>query len=100
MYERRNALRVNSDQVKLEIMGQELPVEDISISGAKVKVPEGFLKDGERGKCVIKINYARMVLPFEFRERAGDAFIMFQGMDPDMSHTFLRALKNIYTCDT
>ena len=95
MLERRSGLRVKSDQIKIEVSGQEIEFEDISIGGVKLTKFTETLP--ELGTCTVKINYVQMDLDFKFEMRGYDHFMIFTNVDAEQENRLLQSLKNIHS---
>lgn len=95
MLERRSGLRVKSDQIKIEVSGQEIEFEDISIGG--VKLTKFIETLPELGTCTVKINYVQMDLDFKLEMRGYDHFMIFTNVDAEQENRLLQSLKNIHS---
>lgn len=97
MLERRNALRVSSDIIKMHLQDTEVEVKDISLKGARIHMPSQGFDGPDEGICTIVINYSHYKLAYSIHERSSDELIIYFSFPEEaMMYQFQKTLKNIH----
>ena len=98
MLERRSSLRVSSSKIVVEVCGQAIEIEDISVDAAKIKDLTKLAL--EKGRCVITLNYIKLELNFTLHKRGDEYYMMFDDISDRDSNILQQALKNIYNAES
>lgn len=94
--EKRGALRVHSSHCHAKINGYQVIIENISATGAKLRLPPELNDITQIYQCLVQIDQLKMYLPFEIKAIEDDVVrIKFRHTGQDKINKLNHAIRQI-----